>query len=51
LGTLLSGAHLITDGMLQAAAEWYDVNLENCFFFINQKPLELALMEVWQDVF
>lgn len=23
LGTLLSGAHFITDGMLQAAAEWY----------------------------
>jgi len=22
LGALLSGAHLITDGMLQAAAEW-----------------------------
>jgi len=50
LGTLLSGAHLITDGMLQAAAEWYDFNLENCFFFfINQKLLVLAPLEVWQQ--
>ena len=33
LGTLLSGARHITDGMLQAAAEWYvHINLDACFF-------------------
>jgi len=25
LGSLLSGAHHITDGMLQAASEWYSL--------------------------
>ncbi|XP_016172672.2 NAD-dependent malic enzyme 2, mitochondrial-like isoform X2 [Arachis ipaensis] len=30
LGSLLSGARLITDGMLQAAAEWYRMHPEIC---------------------
>lgn len=31
LGTLLSGARHITDGMLRAAAEWYIYYLGTCF--------------------
>lgn len=31
LGTLLSGAHLISEGMLQAAAEWYDYEQKDIF--------------------
>jgi hypothetical protein len=43
LGTLLSGAHLITDGMLQAAAEWYDVYLEYCLFLFIKSYQNLGL--------
>ena len=36
LGTLLSGAHVITDGMLQAAAEWYGHdNLLTCLLSLT----------------
>lgn len=36
LGTLLSGARFISDGMLQAAAEWYLINtFLACFVLPN----------------
>lgn len=54
LGALLSGAHLITDGMLQAASEWYAAehyNLyANALIFNSPKLSELPLAEkigVW----
>lgn len=46
MGTLLSGAHFITDGMLQAAAEWYGIAFlvnPTLFYFICTGEAEFTL--------